>query len=374
MAPTLGGVVSTDGWSSFEGDLWTVGTGPVAPGLANGTLGDLLLAHRSQLTVWTVLADTPDLVGTLTEGARRPIIVSEDANSTLIRVEEPEDAWLLMVLPTAHDGVFHLAGSLPHTDDRWQGLRRWIGRSAGRVIPVTLNESDFDSIAVGLGDFDRVEVSRLAARMLRDGSSYNRGWPQMVGTERPSYDSAMAEIEGIAYVRSLSLHLADRLSVHLRRVAGATYYSGDFGLFDTVIATALASAAKDRRDLYRNRNRTRGVTPSTALAIELETAVLGDPTAIAELLDEVARPKRLGVAVLHRNPYLHFAVTDYSDGSNFDAFVTEDDRVVIHPGYRSTTGALGRFVEIVTEHFATRSISEVGATAPPTLEDLLTGG
>lgn len=366
--------MSTDGWSSFEEDLWSVGTGAVASGLSGGSLDHLLRAHRSQLTVWTVLADTPDLVVTLTEAARRPIAAQSDANSTLIRVEEPEDAWLLMVLPTAYDGVFHLAGSLPHTDDRWQGLRRWVGRSAGRVIPVTLNESDFDSIAISLADFDRVEVSRLAARMLSDGSSYNRGWPQTFGTERPSYDSAMAEIEGVAYVRSLSLHIADHLSVHLRRVAGATFYSGDFGLFDTVIASALAAAANNRRDLYRNRNRTRGVTPSTALAIELETAVLGDPNAIAELLDEVARPKRLGIAVLHRNPYLHFAVTDYSDGSNFDAFVTEDDRVVIHPGYRSSTGALGRFVEIVTEHFATRSISEVEAMAPPTLEDLLTGG
>jgi hypothetical protein len=366
--------VSTDGWSSFEEDLWTLGTGPVAGGLSRGILGDLLGAHRSQLTVWTVLADTPDLVATLTEAARRPIEVRTGAHSTLIRVDELEHAWLLMVLPTAYADVYHLAGSLPHTDDRWQSLRRWVGRSAGRLIPVTLNERDFDRIALGLAEFERVEVSRLAARMLRDGSSYNRGWPQTFGSERPSYDSAMAEIEGTAYVRSLSLHLGQRLSVHLRRVAGATFYSGDFALFDTVIASELASAAKARRDLYRNRDRTRGVTPQTALAIELESDVLGEPNAIAELLDEVARPKRLGIAVLHRNPYLHFAVTDYSDGSNFDAFVTDDDRVVIHPGYRSSTGALGRFVEIVTEHFATRSVSEVEAMAPPTLEDLLTGG
>jgi hypothetical protein len=366
--------MGSGGWSSFEEDLWSTGAGPVALGLAGGMLETLLALRRAQLTLWTVLVDSPDPVETLVESARRPITVRSSAGLTMIRVEEGDEAWLLLVLPTVHEGVFHLAGALPHTDDRWQSLRRWVGRSAGRIIPVTLNERDFDAIAAGLGDVDRVEVSRLAARVLRDGSSYNRGWPQASGNERPSYDAAMAEIEDVAYVRSLSLHVGDRLSVHLRRVAGATFYSGDFVLFDKVVVSALASAARERQDLYRNRNRTRGVTPETALAIELESPVLADPDAIAELLDEIARPRRLGVAVLHRNPYLHFAVTDYSDGSNFDAFVTDDSRVVIHPGYRSSTGALGRFVELITERFATRNIVEVPAMAPPTLEELLTGG
>jgi hypothetical protein len=374
-ARTLGGVVSSDGWSSFEDDLWSAGPGPVAVGLAGGDLEGLLIGHHAQLTVWTVLADSPDPVQTLAEAARWPVTVrSGEGQTTMIRVEDGDRSWLLLVLPTVYEGVLHLAGALPHTDDRWQALHRWVGRAAGRIMPVTLNERDFDAIASGLGDVDRVEVSRLAARVLRDGSSYSRGWPQASGNERPSYDEAMAEVDEMAYVRSLSLHVGNRLSVHLRRVAGATFYSGNFALFDKVIVSALASAASDRRDLYRNRDRTRGVAAQTALAIELESPVLADPNAIAELLDEVARPKRLGVAVLHRNPYLHFAVTDYSDGSNFDAFVTDDDRVVIHPGYRASTGALGRFVEIVSEHFATKNITEVQAMAPPTLEDILTGG
>ena len=108
--------------------------------------------------------------------------------------------------------------------------------------------------------------------------------------------------------------------------------------------------------------------------MELEAPILDDPAVISDLLHEMAKPIGFSIAVLHRNPYLHVAVTDYLDGSNFDAFVTEHDRIVIHPGYRATAEALGRFTQAISDRFGARSVEEIAAASPPTLTDLLTTG
>ena len=55
--------------------------------------------------------------------------------------------------------------------------------------------------------------------------------------------------------------------------------------------------------------------------------VLVDAEATGEVLAELEGQRDISLAVLHRNPYLHVVVTDYSDGSNFDVVVTN-----VHPG------------------------------------------
>jgi hypothetical protein len=55
------------------------------------------------------------------------------------------------------------------------------------------------------------------------------------------------------------------------------------------------------------------------------------------------------VAVSHRNPYLHFIVTDYLDGSNYDVFVTDDDQLVLLPGYNASAGSLARVTDAMGE-------------------------
>jgi hypothetical protein len=67
-------------------------------------------------------------------------------------------------------------------------------------------------------------------------------------------------------------------------------------------------------------------------------------------------------------------VTDYLDGSNFDAFITSDDRVLIYPGYRASMGALTRLTEHLAERFAAREVANVQASTPPTRDELFTTG
>jgi hypothetical protein len=79
----------------------------------------------------------------------------------------------------------------------------------------------------------------------------------------------------------------------------------------------------------------------------------------------------MAIAVLHRNPYLHVVVTDYADGSNFDVFVTEPDAIEVHPGFRSSLGALTRLTQSLGERFEALKIAEAAPPEPVSLDDLI---
>jgi len=178
----------------------------------------------------------------------------------------------------------------------------------------------------------------------------------------------------LASIRTLTLHVADAISLHLRRQAGATYYGGSFRLFEDVVLLALVTSAGRRRRLLSNRARQSSGVAESAIGVKLPAGMFADPDHIAQLLDTLSEQRGTGIAVLHRNPYLHVAVTDYLDGSNFDAFVTSDDEVVIYPGYRASVGALTRLTEHLAERFAAREVVDVPASIPPTTEELFTTG
>lgn len=179
-----------------------------------------------------------------------------------------------------------------------------------------------------------------------------------------------AEAEG-ASVRTLSLHVADALSLHLRRLAGATFYTGDFDLFERLVLGRLATAAARRRELLTGRARQVGEPPRSPITILLPGPILVDAEATGEVLAELERQRDIGLAVLHRNPYLHVVVTDYSDGSNFDVFVTDPSKISVHPGFRASLGALTRLTQRLGERFEALEIAEAPPVEPVSLHDLL---
>ena len=175
-------------------------------------------------------------------------------------------------------------------------------------------------------------------------------------------------------MRTLTIHVGDLLSLHLRRHAGATFYGGSFRLFEDVVLAALIGAAARRQALLSNRERHAHVRTEQAIAVQMTSGIFADAGSISDLLEALSEQRGVGVAVLHRNPYLHVAVTDYLDGSNFDAFVTSDDKVLIYPGYRASAGALTRLTEHIAERFAAREVVDVPASMPPTRDELFTTG
>jgi len=368
--------VDLDTLSSFDRALWTAANAGAAPRSLRDTVMDTFSGERqNQLTVWTVIAEQTDPVERLARLAGESVALYRRLGPVgLVLVDARSGPFVVSVWPTAENGIFHLIGTVPVTDDRWRRVERWVGNAAPGVVPFVLNEADFDSMGASLAEHGRVEVSRLAARVLSDGSSYTRGWRESRRRSRPTYRQAVGEVEGLASIRTLTLHVADALSLHLRRQAGATYYGGSFRLFEDVVLLALVTSAGRRRRLLSNRARQSSGVAESAIGVKLPAGMFADPDHIAQLLDTLSEQRGTGIAVLHRNPYLHVAVTDYLDGSNFDAFVTSDDEVVIYPGYRASVGALTRLTEHLAERFAAREVVDVPASVPPTTEELFTTG
>lgn len=340
-------------------------------------LGSLVEAvHRTagpsgaQIAVETVIAEAENPLAAIL-GPRYAEMQTVGLVS-LMRVADERGEFVLGAWPTVHPGVFHLVGSVPTTDARWRKVERWVAGAAPEVVPVFLNHADFTDIGTALSEFGEVEVSRLTARKQADWSSLNRGWAARSGSLRPSHHEAIgdAEAEG-ASVRTLTLHIAEVISLHLRRRAGATFYNGDFALFDRVVLGRLATAAARRRELLSGRERQVDADPPEPIKIRLPAPILTDAKATGEVLAELQRMRGVVIAVLHRNPYLHVVVTDYADGSNFDVFVTSPDAIEVHPGFRSSLGALTRLTQSLGERFEALEIAEAPPPEPVSLDDLV---
>jgi hypothetical protein len=256
--------------------------------------------------------------------------------------------YIVAVLPAEVGGVYHLIGSVPVTDSRWRRVEEsWLRASAPKLAAVILNKADFEAIGDELAEHGSVSVRRMAARVLHDQSSYTRGWKGLM-SRRPSHRQALREAEGML-VRTLTVNVGSKLSIHLRRHAGATFYRGDYGLFCSVVLHRLTMAAAERRTLLTGRERQRNEPIRESIVMRLPEGTFHAQTASGDLLDSVSAVRGVQVAVFHRNPYLHFAVTDYLDGSNYDVFVTEDDRLTLLPGYNASSGSLARVTDAMGE-------------------------
>jgi hypothetical protein len=328
------------------------------------------------LTFSTVISNTDPLavISSRTAGWRSWHIAAGRVGAMLVN-DDVGDSFVVTSWPDARSEIYHLAATVPATDRRWLRFGRWLASSAPRVIPVYLDRGDFEGFVSVLAEHGEVDASRLTGRYRSDQSSYSRGWPNP-----KSARAALEEIADEVQLRTMTLSVLSvpeaeiLLRVHLRRAAGATFYSGDFDLFQSVVLERLAAAASRRVQLFRNRFRTlehRAVRP---IEVKVGVARFDGSVTIVDFLERVSRYSFSDTAVLHRNPYVQVALTDYLDGSNFDLFVTAVDRITIYPGYQATVSALVRLTDFLSEEFEADGVADVATTSPAALEDLFAPG
>jgi|SRR5579859_393934 len=301
-----------------------------------------------QLTFLTVIASDEPAIDVLRRRATGIIDVRQSGDRGLIWSRLGSNDYIVAALPAGEVGVYHLTGSVPVTDSRWRRVEEsWVRAAAPKLAPVILNKRDFEAIGDALAEHGSVSVSRMAARVLSDQSSYTRGWKGLLA-RRPSHRQALREADDML-VRTLTLTVGNRLSIHLRREAGATFYKGDYDLFAAIVLHRLTVAAAERRALLTGRERKRSEPIRESIVMRLPEGTFLEHAASGDLLDSVTAVRGVQVAVFHRNPYLHFTVTDYLDGSSYDVFVTEDDRLRLLPGYRASSGSLARVTDAIGE-------------------------
>lgn len=288
----------------------------------------------------------------------------------LLQLADSDGRWVLAAFPTRHPGVFHLVSGLPMTHHRWKKVERWVNK-ARPVARCYLDHRDFASIGDRLSEFGDVEVVKVTARVVSDGSSINRGFPARDGFLRPTHHDEIAEIEQLgAAVRTLTLTVPDVMNVHVRRLAGATFYSGNFDLFEEQVLTRLEDATAARRRLLTGRARESLKDDLRPVSIVLPEPMLRTRDETGQVLDAIRRMTDLTLAVFHRNPYLHFAVTDEHDGSNFDVMVTHPNLIDIYPGFKASSTALARISQRLGERFGAWEIKDTPTEEPVSVYDL----
>jgi hypothetical protein len=329
-----------------------------------------------QLTVWTVCSSVEDPGKRLAGVAGGLGLIAETLGSTqLLWVPDPKRGnYVVGIWPTQATDTYHLVGTVPVTDPRWRRVEQWVNRASPKLFVPYLTEREFAGILDSLGEHGDTAVSRISARTYGVYSTLGRTWPTTGRHKtRPSHQEVLSELRGVAFPRTILMEVIDRLSLHLRRDSGATFYAGDFGLFEHIVMGGFALAGENRRLLLSNRQRTHQQSPARPIRIQLASDAFDAPNAVDLLVDALSQPNS-SVAVLHRNPYIHIALTNYLDGSNADAFVFEADELMLYPGFAASAGALARLTAAITDRFAAIEVSEGPSPARPTLEELLTTG
>ena len=121
---------------------------------------------------------------------------------------------------------------------------------------------------------------------------------------------------------------------------------------------ALAAATSRNSELFEHRERDLAKDLLKPLDIVYDRDVFTSAEDNLRLIRALANVDRSGLAVLHKNPYLHVSFLDFYDGATFDIFATGSNRISIIPGYRSSVHALSRITEQIFKDFQEGSIEE----------------
>lgn len=356
---------------TFDGALLEAASaGSRLPSLPDLMRRTMKLSGADQLAVTTLVSELDSPGDALAEAIGGNLVNATVVDKIAVfEVGQPSDSYVVSLWPSSQPSVWHAVSTVPVTDKRWQKVQRWMRRAAPAIAPVYLDEHVLPDLCSKLSDHGPVLASRMTARITFDGSSYNRGWKEDSPVSRPSYREALEEIQGRGTVRTLTVTVGDQLTVHLRRSAGSTYYGGDPHLFHSVVLSILAQAVAGKAAVFRDRQRRKHEPVAPPITIQLHPGHFEETERLQELVRGLDKTPAMGVAVLHGNPYLHVAVTDYRDGSNYDIVVTNDDAISIYPGFRTSLGSLARMTDAIGELVAPVAIRNEQAHPRLTTDD-----
>jgi len=68
--------------------------------------------------------------------------------------------------------------------------------------------------------------------------------------------------------------------------------------------------------------------------------------------------KSSSISVIHGNPYVHLSIIDYYDGSTFDLWITDSQKVYIVPQMKGTMNAIKRIINHIFDTYAEGTIKD----------------
>jgi hypothetical protein len=98
---------------------------------------------------------------------------------------------------------------------------------------------------------------------------------------------------------------------------------------------------------------------SRPFVVAYESDIVETPEQTARLSKALSGIPNVSCTVLHGNPYLHAALTDFEDGSTYEVLVLHPREVTVIPQGRSTVAALQRLCGQLFAEFREGVLQEV---------------
>ena len=193
---------------------------------------------------------------------------------------------------------------------------------------------------------------------------------QRVKTRREWFPAEKSHVDFFAeldqerqWLRSVEivLHGTETARGRVKRDLAFSCQSG-FRLFCSGVLKSLRERAVESRGIFQDRAVADNPThTSRPIQISYDTNLFEDKKQNRRLIRVLRKLPDSALSVFHPNPFLHAAIVDYSDGSCYTIWITDNAAIAIIPGLRSTSGSLGRLCNHINEHFGEGQIEEIRA-------------
>jgi len=261
------------------------------------------------------------------------------------------------VLFDADKKVVCLLGLQPDFDYVYGELRRYLH---SWITPLFLRTQEFRRSLLPLSD--AVRIRGFTANVLWDDGQRLKTRREWFPAAKPIQDFFMELAQERQWLRSLELTIRTEDQTGSGRVKRDLSFSCQDG-FSTFWNTALNSIKTHvaaTRGLFQGRAVSDSPTHAARpLQIAYNSGVFDDKKQNHRLIKVLRKLNDSGLSVFHPNPFLHAALVDYSDGSTYTIWVTDNSAIKIIPGMKATPGSLGRLCNHINEHFEEGNIEEI---------------
>jgi len=204
--------------------------------------------------------------------------------------------------------------------------------------------------------FEKVEDSVLGEVFVKKAVLYSNIKEGQISFKKAHFQELFNTAENeCSYVDKVEYDIRqnDEQNYHgfISRSLISYYYSGKITNFFDKILPILVDMSEKKLEVFENKERKYEDVQAKPINIKFPQNVFKDKYDNIRLIKALEKVSFGAVAVFHKNPYLHLSFLDFIDGSNFDIFVTNQNKMTIIPNYKCSMYSLMRVTDQVFKNF-----------------------
>lgn len=129
--------------------------------------------------------------------------------------------------------------------------------------------------------------------------------------------------------------------------------------FIQLIIRKLVKIYKSNQKIFDKRSRRENNGEINPIAIKYKERVFKGTIYNKEVINVISNFPKSSYTIYHGNPYLHISLVDYLDGSSYEIWISDEDKLTIIPQIKATFNSLSRLCEHITREFLEGNLIEV---------------